>query len=279
MQLLERQHGGIELTDAGRRLYEIARSVIRTVDSVKDELESTKGNPKGKVSIAIPVSATSLLLPEIITQARAKFPGIEVLISDGMSAIAGDAIELGHVDFGVVPNAEELEHVIAEAVLLEDLCWFGKMQASVNEGTITFAEAARTPLVLGPRSLHLRRRIEQAAMEAGLELNVAYEQNSAQGISSLVRSGLAATLTNYPPLDDQQRLFARRIVEPSIRRTISLAHSVHRPLSFAASCMRDLTRSILVKTVRSGRWQGELIERAREMEDGGQGAHPLTTAG
>ena len=72
MQLLERRHGGTELTDAGRRLYEIARSVIQKVDSVKDELESTRGNPKGRVAIAIPVSAASLLLPEIVTRAREK---------------------------------------------------------------------------------------------------------------------------------------------------------------------------------------------------------------
>lgn len=38
MQLLERQHDGVALTDAGRRLYEVARSVVQKLDSVKDEL-------------------------------------------------------------------------------------------------------------------------------------------------------------------------------------------------------------------------------------------------
>lgn len=259
MQLLERRHGGTELTDAGRRLYEIARSVIQKVDSVKDELESTRGNPKGRVAIAIPVSAASLLLPEIVIRARDKFPAIELQITDGMSSAAGHAIELGHVDFGVVPNAEELELVSAEPVLLEELWWYGRMPMPTSGPTISFAEALGAPLVLPPRSLHLRRRVEQAAMEAGLELNVSFEQNSAQSISSLVRAGLACTITNWPPLEDQEQQYARRIIEPSIRRTISLAYSVHRPLSFPASCMRDLVRTTLIDLAESGRWKGSLI--------------------
>jgi len=57
MQLLARQHDGIELTDAGRQLYEVARSVIQKLDSVKDELKSSQGNPMGHVSISIPATA------------------------------------------------------------------------------------------------------------------------------------------------------------------------------------------------------------------------------
>ena len=63
-------------------------------------------------------------------------------------------------------------------------------------------------------------------------LNVAYEQQSTPGIASLVRSGLAATISNWPPLLELfQPTTARLIVEPRITRTVSIAYSVHRPLS------------------------------------------------
>ena len=60
MQLLARQHDGIELTDAGRQLYEVARSVVQQLDSVKDELKSSRGNPKGHVAISIPATASAI---------------------------------------------------------------------------------------------------------------------------------------------------------------------------------------------------------------------------
>jgi LysR family nitrogen assimilation transcriptional regulator len=265
MQLLERLHDGINLTDAGRRLYEIARSVVQTIDSVKDELESTKGNPKGRVSIAIPVTASALLLPLIITRAGEKFPGIELTVRDGLSQEGGEAIELGKVDFGVVPNAEELEHVHAEPIFTEELYWLSLQAPACAADSITLAQAISGPLVMAPRaSSHLRRRVEQAAIEAGLELKVQYEQQTAQGVSSLVRSGLAATIGNWPAVEENPQQMARRIVEPSVRRTLSIAYSTHKPLTFAASCMRDLVRALLIEVVQSGRWKGELIERQRE---------------
>jgi len=200
MQLLARQHDGIELTDAGRQLYEVARSVIQQIDSVKDELKSSRGNPMGHVSISIPATASALLLPPIITQAQAKFPGIKLTVWDGLSREGGQAIELGKVDFGVVPNAEELDHVIAEPVFTEDLYWVGTPALESDDSPITLAEAAATRLVMPPRALHLRRRIEQSAMEAGVTLDSSYEQQSAPGISSLVRAGPGATISNWPPL-------------------------------------------------------------------------------
>lgn len=268
IQLLERVHDGVNLTDAGRRLYEIARSVVQTIDTVKGELESTKGNPKGRVAIAIPVTASALLLPLIITRASEKFPGIELTVRDGLSQEGGEAIELGKVDFGVVPNAEELEHVHAEPIFTEELYWLSLQAPTCADDSITLAQAISGPLVMAPRaSSHLRRRVEQAAIEAGLELKVRYEQQTAQGVSSLVRSNLAATIGNWPAVEENPQQMARRIVEPSVRRTFSIAYSTHKPLTFAASCMRDLVRALLIEVVQSGRWKGELIERQREPLD------------
>ncbi|CAI8789931.1 LysR family transcriptional regulator [Pseudomonas jessenii] len=261
MQLLERLHDGVSLTDAGRRLYEIARSVVQTIDTVKDELESTKGNPKGRVAIAIPVTASALLLPMIITRAKDKFPGIELIVRDGLSQEGGEAIELGKVDFGVVPNAEELEHVHAEPIFTEELYWLSVQAVPCPDDSITLVKAVASTLVMAPRaSSHLRRRVEQAAIEAGLELKVHYEQQTAQGLASLVRSGLAATICNWPAVEENPQYIARRIIEPSVRRTLSIAYSTHRPLTFAASCMRDLVRALLIEVVQTERWKGELIK-------------------
>ncbi|MCY1436592.1 hypothetical protein D9M71_527210 [compost metagenome] len=68
-------------------------------------------------------------------------------------------------------------------------------------------------------------------------------------------------------MEDNPQQLARRIVEPSVRRTLSIAYSTHKPLTFAASCIRDLVRALLIEVVQSGRWKGELIERAQEPQE------------
>jgi len=278
MQLLERQHDGVALTDAGRRLYEVSRSVVQKLDSVKDELASTRGNPIGHVSISIPATVSALLLPEIIRRAEAKFPSINLTICDGLTREGGQSIELGKVDFGVLPNAEELEHVVAEPIFTEDLYWVGPGSSAESGMPISLAQAAATRLVMAPKALHLRRRIEQAAMEAGVTLNVVFEQQSAPGVASLVRHGLAATICNWPPLAELfESTAARLVVEPRITRTVSIAHSAHRPLSFAASCMRDLVRGLLLEMASDGRWRGSLIERNAEADQARELAADMTS--
>ncbi|WP_161867969.1 LysR family transcriptional regulator [Pseudomonas yangonensis] len=278
MQLLERQHDGVALTDAGRRLYEVSRSVVQKLDSVKDELASTRGNPIGHVSISIPATVSALLLPEIIRRAEAKFPSINLTICDGLTREGGQSIELGKVDFGVLPNAEELEHVVAEPIFTEDLYWVGPGSPAESGTPISLAQAAATRLVMAPKAMHLRRRIEQAAMEAGVTLNVVFEQQSAPGVASLVKHGLAATICNWPPLAELfESTAARLIVEPRITRTVSIAHSAHRPLSFAASCMRDLVRGLLLEMASDGRWRGSLIERNAEADQARELAADMTS--
>lgn len=261
MHLLERLHDGILLTDSGQRLCDLARFVVQTVDSLKSELHSTQDNPKGLVTIAIPVTASALLMPLIIIQAREKFPGIELVVRDGLSQETGEAIAMGQVDFGVTPNAEELDHVCVDPVFAEHLYWVGQHACPETADTITLTQAAASSLAMLPKNCsYLRRRAEQAAIQLGIELNVVYEQHTAQGLSSLVRSGLAATICNWPAVREGSPYPPLMIVEPRLYRTISIAHSAHKPLSFAASCIRDLVRGMLVEAVRSGNWSGELIK-------------------
>lgn len=260
MQLLKRLHDGVTLTDAGQRLYDIACSIVQSVDSLKDELASSQNNPKGQVSIMIPVTTSAWLIPNILVQAREKFPGIELKIRDGFSLEAGQAIVTSQVDFAIIPNAEELEHVYAEPVFSEQLYWVGQRPTADAYDTITLAQVAASSLAMPPRnSSYLRRRVEQAAMQAGVELNIVYEQHTVQGLGSLVRSGLAATICNWPAAKECAPCPPLVIVEPRLHRTISIAHSVYKPLSFAASCIRDLVRDILIEAVRSGDWSGQLI--------------------
>lgn len=261
VSLLERFHDGVGLTDAGQRLYDTARTILQTVDSLKDELKSTPNNPKGQVLITIPVTASALLLPLIVIQAREKFPAIELKVCDGLSEASSQAVIMGQVDFGVLPNAEELENVYADPIFSENLYWVGQYPPPNAGETITLSQAAAGALAMPLKGEScLRRRVDQAAMQAGVELKMAYEQHTAQGISSLVRSGLAATICNWPAAKECSPYRPLLITDPHLHRTISIAHSVYKPLSIAAECIRALVYDILVEAVCSGQWRGQLIQ-------------------
>ena len=266
MQLIDRSHAGIQLTEPGRRFHEVALSLVRQVEGVRDHLASSGDHPVGRVAVAIPVSTASLLLPRLVSACEQRFPGINLAVLDGLSLNSRHVVESGQVDLGVVPNAEELHKVCAEPILAEDLYLVGRKERGRAAGDcVTMNQAARHRLVMGPPKMHLRRRAEQAALEAGVRLNVCYEQRSAAAIESMVQSGLAFTIINWPPVAAmcaEGSVVARRIVRPKLRRTISIVSVANRPLSPAAVAVRSLVRELLVELVAAGHWRGELLVTA-----------------
>jgi LysR family nitrogen assimilation transcriptional regulator len=263
LRLLNRTRRGVFLTEGGVRLYELARSMLERLGSVELELRASETRPVGMVTVALPPSVASMLVPRVLRELQARYPEVILRVEDGLSLENGRSLEAALLDFGIVPTADELVDVDYEPLLRESLFLVERSGASSPlPATITFGQAARLPLVLPPRSFHTRRVIDDAAREARLALNVAYEQRSLTTIMSLVRDGLGATVTNSPAVEQfwaPGSVAARRIVRPEITRTISLARPSKRALGFAAQAVYDILKRVAVEAVRDGRWQGKLL--------------------
>ena len=77
-------------------------------------------------------------------------------------------------------------------------------------------------------------------------------------IMTLVRAGLAGTITNSPSVYQfwTAEIVARRVVHPEITRTISLAWPRRRTLSVAAHAAYEVVKRCALEGVQEGRWRG-----------------------
>jgi LysR family nitrogen assimilation transcriptional regulator len=260
LRLLNRSRRGVTLTEGGGRLYALARNMLERLGSVQSELRASGKRPAGVVTIALPPSVASMLVPQIVRELEARYPEVVLRVVDGLSLDNSRNLEAALLDFGVVPAADELIDVDYEPLVRESLLLVQKRTAARRvPATIPFDQVARLRLVLPPRSFHTRRVIDEVAREAHLTLNIAYEQQSVTTIVSLVRDGLGATITNSPAIEqfwNPGSVSARRITRPDTTRTVSLARPVKRPLSFAAQAVYDLVKRFAIAAVKDGRWQG-----------------------
>lgn len=259
-RLLDRSRKGVTLTEAGVRLYNLARSMLERLGSVQMELRASETRPAGVVSVALPPSVASMLVPKLVRELEAHYPDIILRVEDGLSLENSRSLEAALLDFGIVPVADELVEVDYEPLVRESMLLVEARNAARRVlATIPFDQVARLKLILPPRSFHTRRAIDDAALLSHVTLNVAYEQRSVTTIMSLVRSGLGATITNSPAVEQfgpSGTVTARRIVKPEITRTISLAHPTRRTLSFAARAVYGVVKRLAVEAVSEGRWQG-----------------------
>jgi LysR family nitrogen assimilation transcriptional regulator len=260
LRLLNRSRKGVVLTEGGIRLYNLARSMLERLGSVQLELRASEKRPAGVVTVALPPSVASMLAPRVLRELESRYPEVVLRIEDGLSLENGRSLEAALLDFGIVPTADELVDVEYEPLVRESLLLVERRNASRRApATVTFSQVARRNLVLPPRSFHTRRVIDEFAHASHLTLNIAYEQRSVTTIMSLVRDGLGATITNSPAVEQfwpPGTVSARRIVQPEMTRTMSLARPSQRTLSFAALAVYEVIKHFAIEAVKEGRWQG-----------------------
>ena len=130
-----------------------------------------------------------------------------------------------------------------QPLLLESYCLISRAGHDVTSDTIDWLDAAILPLVLpGSRSI-LRIMIEKAAMQAGHQLNVTGELDSARLIKAAVSAGIGHSIpprSNLLPEDEAADLHVRLIVNPEIRSLLQLASSGIRPAMPAQMAVREL---------------------------------------
>ena len=263
VQLLIRTPAGIIPTEAGLQVYQTVRDLLDVVNGLGDAVRGTEQEPEGRVAIALPATSGTEFIADVIKTCRLEIPKVDLHVQDTISALTSQALSSGLVDFGVLPNADEVQGIQAEPIFKEWMYLTTSIEGRKRiPAEVKLSELSKGPLVLGPRTMHLRRYIERVANEHGVSLDVRYQQHTIGAIIGVVRAGLASTISNWPSAVDNFPVgeFAlQRIVNPDIHRVIAIAHPADRPLRHPAKAAYDIVKRLLIDRVKDGRWRGELI--------------------
>ena len=259
-QLLLRGPGGTKVTEMGQKFYLHARDILEKIDAARADVRRSANVFEGDVSIALPVGMASQLAAPIVEAVGHAHPGITVRIEDGLGYQAGQSIDAGKVDFGILVNLGHLQNVTFEPVLEEDLFFFTKREGTEpNTTDVDLINLQGIPLAMPNRKVNVRRNLETAMIKLNGQLNIQYEQQSLLTIRSMVKAGIGATVLNWPSMSDlwfSGDIDARRIVNPRLSRVVCLAIPNSRPLSKAAAVAYDIVRNIMVGEVEQGNWRG-----------------------
>lgn len=268
VKLFKRSTKGVTPTLEGEKLCKHANTIFRYLEQAEAEVRSASGKPQGNVLIALPLTLSGHITPLLLGMAIDRYPEISLEITDQLSIAAGEMVESGRVDFGLLPNAADLANIEAEPLYREELYLIGKPASPADHSDIIrFAELGKTPLVLPSRATDIRRRIEQAAIATNQRLNTRFEQNSNETIRGIVAAGLAHTILPWYVFDsaaEYPALCARRIVEPEINRTFSIVWGKRRPLTAAARAIKDLLTESVIELQRRGKLRAKMSETPAE---------------
>ena len=230
--LLLRAGRGVELTEAGRRLAEHAVHVQAALDAARQELDHLGGAASGRVRLAGFPSASSTLVPDVLSRLRASHPGLQV---DYVEAEPPEALTLlrdGAVDAAVVfrhagravTDRENVPESLRETALFVDRTVLVLPRAHpFAEGDDFGALHAERWIGGCPRC---RGHLLTTCAAADFVPDIVLETDNALAVLGLVAAGLGIAL--LPGLSLQSAAIPEEVrvvtLPPSVSRVIAVAH-------------------------------------------------------
>jgi DNA-binding transcriptional LysR family regulator len=251
--LFRRTGRGVVLTEFGELVYPRIVALTRESDQLADDIQTHSGQPMGDVRVGVLPSTVPLVAGPLVSEMQRQWPRVRMHLTEGSSAQLEEWIVQGRLDLALLlregDTAPPEESPLA-SLPLALIVPVGHPIAT--RSSITFQEVASLPLVLPSAPHPLRARLAEIARDKGLPLTQTVEADSIRLQHEIVASnaGFAITAGVLAP-QDEHRLVAVRIVEPSLSRSIVLGVTKHRPHTLATRSVAHLIRSICPGLLKS----------------------------
>lgn len=258
LQLLERElgvrlfhrHGrGVRPTREGHLLAEEVRPAIRGLADARAAVSGTPPMVPGKVALGLGATLMSTVGARLIRGFSSRYPQVRLRVEHTFATYLSEMLSSGHVDLAVINQAQRWPYVEVERLVGFDLFLIGSAERMADLGgadgdAFSTPRLAGLPLILLGPTHGIRRELDRTALRLGMTYNVLMEVNAFSVIRDLVEQGVGFTVLPNGPLqasDGSRPLVARRLVEPEIPITFSIARASSRPRTMA---MRELTRML-----------------------------------
>jgi DNA-binding transcriptional LysR family regulator len=192
LPLFVRMPRRVVLTEAGERLLERARLILREHDSALAELAELAGAERGRLRLG---SASGMVsaeaLPAILKRLHKTHPHAEVSVMSGTSEELVKRIHAGELDMAFVSLPVQARSIETELLSKDQLVAVASPRhPSAGQRVVSAFALAGEKLILGERGGNTRRLIDEFFAEAGLKPKVAMELSRQAAIKNMVMSDM-----------------------------------------------------------------------------------------
>jgi DNA-binding transcriptional LysR family regulator len=198
LRLFLRSKRGVQLTEAGRFLFDEARDLLARAGAIERSAERHAEGSVGSVTVGFVSTALYHALPAGIARLKRRVPRARIRIREMRTNDQIEALRLGEIDMGIchapVPAASWLQHVTLAEYRLQAVLPSG--DPGLADRDIALTDLAARGLVLFPENegLPARAQILEAFRQAACEPEVVQEASPSLAVLACVAAGLGAAL-------------------------------------------------------------------------------------
>ncbi len=202
--LFNRQRKQVTLTPAGEKLLVITRRMFDTENQALELLSESRALRAGTLRI---VADAAHHLLHILAAFRERYPGVKVTMRAGNSETVIESLFSYDADIGVlggIPVGRDFEVINLNSTPI--VAFAAADHPAARRKSLSFAELAGLPLIMRERGSKTRRKLEEGAAEAGVELKFAIEAEGREAVRRLVATGIGVGIVSEAEFDDDPRL-------------------------------------------------------------------------
>ena len=238
--LFNRQRKQVTLTPSGEKLLAITRRMFDTESQALELLSESRALRAGTLRV---VADAAHHLLHIMGEFRARYPGVKVTIRAGNTETVIESLYSYEADIGVLgeaPSGREFESIRLNSTPIIAFAAAGHPLA--GRGPLSFAELAKLPLVMRERGSKTRKKLEEGAAKAGVELKSAIEAEGREAVREIVASGAGVGFVSEAEFGNDARLAKIAIDGPPMFMEEALICLTERSQAKAIRAFLDIAR-------------------------------------
>ena len=199
-ELFLRHTRRVEVTAAGRVLYDKAQAVLAAVRDAREAVAAVNGLKRGVLSLGTFQGLSAFVdLPSLLGSFHALHPAIEIKLCQSSAPILMEKLRDGRVDLAFMPLLEAPKGVETELITCEGMviaCPPAHPLAGRKD--VLLSELEHEPFVDFQADWGTRRLIDRAFAEARVTRQTEFEVGDLQVLLDLVAGGLGVALVPEP---------------------------------------------------------------------------------
>ncbi|QKK15344.1 LysR family transcriptional regulator [Rhizobium indicum] len=253
-RLLLRNGRGVELTEAGERLLDNARGILRQIERTYEDIENSRTGKSGKVGIGLPATISTAIATALIRKLREELSDAQVMLVHGRSNQLQEWILSGRLDMAIMYDAPSSPMLEIHDLVEENLYLIGREGAFKDDKPVHLESIADVPMVIACRPNSTRVLLDSELARLGQKLNIVFELDPLDTMFDLVRDGYGFTVASIRTLaskgpDARHGLELRKIVGPELILSVQLVQPARRLSNrlheAAFRILRDLSMDLL----------------------------------
>jgi DNA-binding transcriptional LysR family regulator len=237
------------LTESGDIVVDRARRILNELRGIASDVSELSAEIHGQVVLGMIGSAGRWIVPLILEALKSTYPHIALHIVEGTNSVIEPQLVKGQLDLAVLAWPIYAAELAGVDLFSEDLVLIVDKEHELAKlpAPLSFATLAQYEILLPFRGTPIRREIDEASRNVGVELKPLIELDGLRTIASLTFDGYGPSILPATMLSRHLRdTFVARPIDKIARRRVLLAT---RRFGFPAAPVRAL-HALLIDVVK-----------------------------